>query len=156
MNTNGTVEKKARNVDRVYGGAAEDTVGRVQRKLMDFGQVRGLVFGAFGEASEGVHELVHHLANSRLKAEGLQQGSASGAGEKAVECCLSEGTGRVPAEQVEAGWRRGGSCQQEEGECCEGRGEMGQGEGGSDGGEETGKEGGEAGHVPPGLGGQGY
>ena len=30
---------------------------RVQRKLVDFGKVRGLVFGAFGEASEGVHEL---------------------------------------------------------------------------------------------------
>ena len=50
--------KNARNVDKVYGGAAEGTVGRVQRKLMDFGQVRGLVFEAFGEASEGVHELV--------------------------------------------------------------------------------------------------
>ena len=72
--------KKARNVDRVYGGAAEGTVGRVQRKLMDFGQVRGLVFGAFGEASEGVHELVHHLDNSWLKAEGLQQGRDSGKG----------------------------------------------------------------------------
>ena len=46
--------KNARNVDKVYGGAAEGTVGRVQRKLMDFGQVRGLVFEAFGEASEGV------------------------------------------------------------------------------------------------------
>ena len=59
--------KKARNVDRVYGGVAEGELGRVQRKLVDFGEVRGLVFGAFGEASEGVHELVHHLADSRLK-----------------------------------------------------------------------------------------
>ena len=51
---------------------------------MDFGDVRGLVFGAFGEASEGVHDLVHHLANSRLKAEGLQQGRESGKGELGV------------------------------------------------------------------------
>ena len=43
--------KKARNVDRVYGGVAEGAVGRVQRKLLDFGEVRGLMFGAFGEAS---------------------------------------------------------------------------------------------------------
>ena len=76
--------KNARNVDKVYGGAAEGTVGRVQRKLMDFGQVRGLVFEAFGEASEGVHELVHHLANSRLKVEGLQQGRESVKGELVV------------------------------------------------------------------------
>ena len=35
---------------------------------MDYGEVRGLVFGAFGEASEGVHELVHHLiADSMLR-----------------------------------------------------------------------------------------
>ena len=51
---------------------------------MDFGDVRGLVFGAFGEASEGLHELVHHLANSRLKAECLlsrlrQVGAGAGA-----------------------------------------------------------------------------
>ena len=76
--------KKASDVDRVYGGVAEGTVGRVQRKLVDFGEVRGLVFGAFGECSEGVHELVHHLANSRLKAEGLQQGRESGKGELGV------------------------------------------------------------------------
>ena len=42
--------KKARDVDRVYGGVAEGAVGRVQRKLLGFGEVRGLMFGAFGEA----------------------------------------------------------------------------------------------------------
>ena len=76
--------KKAKNVDRVYGGVAEGAVGRVQRKLEDYGEVRGLVFGAFGEASEGVHELVHVLANSRLKAVGLQQGRQTGSGELGV------------------------------------------------------------------------
>ena len=69
---------------------------------------------------------------------------------------VCEGSGRVPVEQAEAGRRGGGSCQQEEGECREGRREMGQGEGGSDGGKETGEEGGEAGHVPPGVEGQGH
>ena len=76
--------KKAKQVDRVYGGVAEGVVGRVQRRLEDFGQVRGLVFGAFGEASEGVHELVHVLANSRLKAEGMQQGRQTESGELGV------------------------------------------------------------------------
>ena len=76
--------KKARDVDRVYGGAVEGTVGRVQRKLLDYGEVRGLVFGAFGEASEGVRELVHYLANSRLKAVGLRQGRESAQAELGV------------------------------------------------------------------------
>ena len=76
--------KKAKQVDRVYGGVAEGAVGRVQRKLEDFGEVRGLVFGAFGEASEGVHELVHLLANSRLKAVGMEQGRQTGSGELGV------------------------------------------------------------------------
>ena len=76
--------KKARDVDRVYGGAPEGTVGRVQRKLEDFGGVRGLVFGAFSEASEGVQTLVHELAASRLKAEGLQQGRETVKGELGV------------------------------------------------------------------------
>ena len=44
--------KKASDVDRVYGGVAEGTVGRVQRKLVDFGEVRGLVFGAFGQVHQ--------------------------------------------------------------------------------------------------------
>ena len=59
------------------------------------------------------------------------------------------------AGQAEAGRRGGWSCQQEEGECCEGRSEMGQGEGGSDGWEDT-REGGEEGHVPLGVDGQGH
>ena len=92
--------KKAKQVDRVYGGVAE---GGVQRKLEDFGEVRGLVFGAFGEASEGVHELVHALANSRLKAVGMQQGRqpGSGAGWENPQCDSNEDAGRVSAEQVE-------------------------------------------------------
>ena len=37
-----------------------------------------------GEASGGVHELVHVLANSRLKAEGMQQGRQTESGELGV------------------------------------------------------------------------
>ena len=154
--------KKAKNVDRVYGGVAEGAVGRVQRKLEEFGEVRGLVFGAFWEASEGVHELVHVLANSRLKAVGLQQGRQTGSGELGVlvgqirrilsvtavrgqaECLLSRlrnvGRGTGVAYR-----RRDGSS--------EGGGELGKGEAGADCGQEAGEEGGEAWNVPPGLGG---
>jgi hypothetical protein len=68
-------------VDRVYGGVAEGAVGRVQRRLADCGEVRGLVFG---EDTEGVHELVHVVANSRLQAVGMQQGRQTGSGELGV------------------------------------------------------------------------
>ena len=76
--------KKAREVDRVYGGGREVEVGRVDRKLTEYGQVRGLVFGAFGEASEGVHNLVQRIAESRVKAMGLQQGRDTYKGEMGV------------------------------------------------------------------------
>ena len=76
--------KKAKGVDRKYGGVAEGEVGRVQRKLEGYGEVRGLVFGAFGEASEGVHDLVQILATSRMKAVGIQKGRECPKGEMGV------------------------------------------------------------------------
>ena len=46
---------KARNTDRVYCGTIQGTVGPVERKLASMGEVKGLVLGAFGEASEATH-----------------------------------------------------------------------------------------------------
>ena len=66
--------KKARTVDKDVVGIAEGQKGPVERRLDEFGQVLGLCFGAWGEASEGVHELVQTLAETRLKYQGLQQG----------------------------------------------------------------------------------
>ena len=39
------------------------------------GEVRGLIFGPFGEVSEGVLELIQVVAHSRLREVGLQRGS---------------------------------------------------------------------------------
>ena len=75
---------KAIGVDQNYGGVMPGEVGRVQRKLETFGEVRGLVFGAFGEASEGVHELIQVVAQSRLRAVGLQKGRVCDKGELGV------------------------------------------------------------------------
>ena len=75
---------KATGVDQNYGGVRPGEVGRVQRKLETFGEVRGLVFGAFGEVSEGVHELIQVVAQSRLRAVGLQKGRVSEKGELGV------------------------------------------------------------------------
>ena len=66
--------KKARKVDQEVLGLAEGEKGPVERRLDDFGGLLGLCFGAWGEASEGVHQLVQSLAESRLKYQGLQRG----------------------------------------------------------------------------------
>ena len=51
----GEYRLKARNADRVYGGFVGVNYGPVERKLMQFGEVLGLVIGAFGEGSEDLH-----------------------------------------------------------------------------------------------------
>ena len=55
-------------------GLAEGEKGPVERRLEEFGGLLGLCIGAWGEASEGVHQLVQVLAESHLKLQGLQRG----------------------------------------------------------------------------------
>ena len=81
---NGEYLSKAREVDRQFGGVLAGTVGPVQRKLESFGEVKGLVFGAFGEGSEDVHSLVQSLASCRAKTVALQRGRECGEGELGV------------------------------------------------------------------------
>ena len=45
----------------------EGQVGRVEQKLLQLGEVRGIVTGAWGEVSEPTHALLAHLANSRVR-----------------------------------------------------------------------------------------
>ena len=66
--------KKARKVDQEVLGLAEGEKGPVERRLEEFAGLLGLCIGACGEASEGVHQLVQALAESRLKFQGLQRG----------------------------------------------------------------------------------
>ena len=66
--------RKAKDVDRLYLGTQPGHVGPVQAKLLSFERVRGLVFGAFGEASQAVHQLIDTLANSRVSVAGPQRG----------------------------------------------------------------------------------
>ena len=49
---------KARSVDRQYVGTLQGQQGPVEAKLLSFERVRGAVFGAFGEASELVYQLI--------------------------------------------------------------------------------------------------
>ena len=61
--------RKARVMDRQYGGVPEDAVGPVEGKLASFPPLQSLVFGAFNEASPDVHKLVHVVASARLQHE---------------------------------------------------------------------------------------
>merc|ERR1712155_4056 len=62
---NGEYIKKARTTDQLYCGTAPGTTGPVETKLARLGNVKGIVVGAFGEGSEDLHSLIHHLAFSR-------------------------------------------------------------------------------------------
>ena len=56
---------KARKADKEFVGVPEGQQGPVEGRLLGYGEVTGLVFGAFGEASEAVHELVQVVAKAR-------------------------------------------------------------------------------------------
>ena len=49
--------------------------GPVEQKLQEFGQLKGLVFGAWAEASEHVHELVDTMAKSRVQSQERTRGT---------------------------------------------------------------------------------
>ena len=66
--------RKARKVDQDVLGVAKEVRGPVERKLEVYGDLLGLCFGAWGEDSEGVHQLIQGLAESRVTFLGLQRG----------------------------------------------------------------------------------
>ena len=66
--------RKAKKVDQDLLGVGEGEKGPVERRLDEFGNLIGLCFGAWGEASTDVHNLIQTLAESRLKFQGLQAG----------------------------------------------------------------------------------
>ena len=65
---------KAKHTDQTYCGTPRDTVGPVELKLGSLSRVHGIVVGAFGEASDDLHSLIHHLAVSRVRFAGPQVG----------------------------------------------------------------------------------
>ena len=54
---------KAREADRRFCGTSAGEAGPVERKLRSFGEVRGLVFGTWAEASPDVERLLGTLAD---------------------------------------------------------------------------------------------
>ena len=65
---------KARNADRDHNLTPPGTVGPVEQKLVELGEVRGIVSGNFGEVSEDTHSLLATLATSRVRVAGPSRG----------------------------------------------------------------------------------
>ena len=65
---------KAKKLDQQISGTDKSSRGPVERKLDEYGEIMGLCFGAWGEGSKEVHDLIEILAQSRLKFQMLQEG----------------------------------------------------------------------------------
>ena len=65
---------KARAADQKYNNTERGTVGPVERKLLELGEVRGIVSGNFGEVSEDTHALLATLATYRVRVAGVTRG----------------------------------------------------------------------------------
>ena len=65
---------KARGADQKHNQIPQGTIGPVERKLVELGEVRGIVSGNFGEVSEDTHALVAALATCRVRVAGVSRG----------------------------------------------------------------------------------
>ena len=91
---------KARKTDRKYCGTLPETTGPVETKLVSMGKVEGLVFGAFGEASQATHSLLHHLATSTVQVAGPQRGRRGQPRGELAEVDLVSGHGLSPSHSI--------------------------------------------------------
>ena len=66
--------EKAATADKTHNGVEEDNVGPCEQRLVDLGEVRGLVAGNFGEVSDHWHQLLASLATNRVRVSGVQRG----------------------------------------------------------------------------------
>ena len=66
---------KARRLDAQFNGTEPEEVGPVQLQLQSFGQLRGLVFGAWGEASPDVELLLSFAASTGAQRHWQRMGS---------------------------------------------------------------------------------
>ena len=82
----------------------EGIVGPVENKLLQYGELKGLVVGAFGEGSEDLHDLVQTIAESRVNSVGLLRG------EKCSEAELGCVVGQVRRMLSSANIRAQGQC----------------------------------------------
>ena len=121
--------EKARRVGRIYCEIEPGQVGPVEAKLLSYEQVRGLVFGAFGEVSQPVHQLIDALATSGVAVErpqrarmGLEtQGRVDRTvmGERAIVVGQIRRRLSVAAVRAQSTWHAGGDGEWAQGGCCQ-------------------------------------
>ena len=70
----GEYRRKAKAVDKEIIAQPTQQRGPIETRLDEFGEILGLCFGAWGEASRDVHVLIQVLAESRLAFTGMQRG----------------------------------------------------------------------------------
>ena len=72
--TQGEYEAKAKKADRRFGNTPIGEVGRLQQKLLNFGRVRGLVVGGWGELSDDFKFLLQVMAEKKKQELEAQTG----------------------------------------------------------------------------------
>ena len=65
-------------MDRYYSGTAAGEVGPVESRLAEYGGAVGLVFGAFGEASESVEVLLRQIGERLGHCHLVEMGGGAG------------------------------------------------------------------------------
>ena len=78
----GEYRATAEKLDRELG--FQPGMGPTARKLSEFPPVLDLVFGAYGETSEGVKSLLDHLVKARLQKQNLRRGTTAAAKESSI------------------------------------------------------------------------
>ena len=80
----GEYRRKAARIDREVRGTEDGVTGPLQRRLESYGPLLGLVVGAWGEASNDLHNLVQTLADARLQKQGRARGRQGSSGELGI------------------------------------------------------------------------
>ena len=81
---------KAKALDQTISGTNRGQRGPVERRLDEFGDIMGLCFGAWGEASQDVHDLVEILARARLKFQVLSEGRPDGGSDQELAMIVAQ------------------------------------------------------------------
>ena len=62
---NADCRRKAKKIDQEIIKTPSGQRGPLEQRLDEFGEIKGLCFGAFGEASQDVHDLIETMDELR-------------------------------------------------------------------------------------------